>query len=162
MNYFINSPSMLMQWSTSSSLPIWSRGALAAPGTPQLSARLPWGLCQGPGAACAVMPACGVPAGSSGCASGNKLCPGFFSNVVFSLKSYVVWRPCPCKTKGILFSTGCTTFFSFQLQQRQGVQLGSKSVLVGAGGDEQCAVLLPWFSWVCSCVVWKMYYACCC
>lgn len=62
---------------------------MAAPGAPPLSARVPQGLCQGPGAAFAAMSAHGDLLGAWGGAPGSKLCPGFFSGAVFPLKSYV-------------------------------------------------------------------------
>lgn len=118
---------MLIQWSASSSLPVRRCGAVTALGAPQLSARLPWGLCQGPGSACAAVSA------HEDLLEAPRVYLGASSVLASSQMQFFPLNPmwfrdlALVKSEGFcLLSTGCITFLPSWLQQRQGVKLEGK------------------------------------
>lgn len=83
LHYFFQS--ILIQYFTSSSLPIWRCGAVAAPGTTWLGAGLPQGLCQGAGPACFVMSLWRDLLGDQELHLGARSAASFFSDVGFPM-----------------------------------------------------------------------------
>lgn len=101
-----------------------------------------------------------APAGSSGGASGAKLCPGFFSDAIFPLKSHVVWKPYSCEIRGIVFliqqAAPHSSLFGYSVGK-----VRSWKEKCPSESRRRWTVHYPGgrtVTWVCAFVVWQMYY----